>query len=105
MRACGGLGLTVLLAPMMCAKSMPSAEVASVPFTQEMRQKAMSLHTFSQAPREGKQKDAVSLCMSWCWSVVSVVFFLLKISCVGYLVEMFLCGAWLRYFEHEVECS
>jgi len=45
-------------APMMCAKSTPSAEVASVPFTQEMRQKAMSLHTFSQAPREGKQKDA-----------------------------------------------
>ena len=30
---------------------------AKLTFTQEMRAKAMSLHTFSQAPKEGKKKD------------------------------------------------
>jgi len=34
-----------------------SAEGTKLSFTQEMRNKAMSLHTFSQAPKEGKLKD------------------------------------------------
>ena len=37
--------------------TMAAAEPQVLPFTQEMRQKAMSLHTFSQAPKEGPLKD------------------------------------------------
>ena len=39
---------------------MTAAEPKVVVFTQEMRQAAMSLHTFSQAPKEGKVKDVSS---------------------------------------------
>jgi hypothetical protein len=39
---------------------MAATEPVVVPFTQEMREKAMSLHTFSQAPKEGKVKDQSS---------------------------------------------
>jgi hypothetical protein len=39
---------------------MTATEPQVVPFTQEMRQKAMSLHTFSQAPKEGQTKDTSS---------------------------------------------
>merc|ERR1712216_966435 len=39
------------------SKGATEAAAGSMTFTQEMRAKAMSLHTFSQAPKEGKVAD------------------------------------------------
>merc|ERR1712216_584467 len=44
------------LSPLRMNAAEPVA-TAKLTFTQEMRAKAMSLHTFSQAPKEGKKKD------------------------------------------------
>jgi len=43
--------------PMRMSATEPVAAGAKLTFTQEMRAKAMSLHTFSQAPKEGKVRD------------------------------------------------
>jgi len=43
--------------PLRMKAAEPAVAGSKLTFTQEMRNKAMSLHTFSQAPKEGKARD------------------------------------------------
>jgi len=83
---------TASLSGLRMAGDAPAAAAVAggpMPFTVEMRNKAMSLHTFSQAPKQGKQRDtsANTVVDQWETSKEDFLQFLVDNKCVYEAME------------------